>query len=145
MLERIQTEIRQSLKAGDKTRLSTLRLLMAALHNERIEKRHDLSEDENFAVIRREIKMRRNACEEYRRGLREDLVAEAESEIAILERYMPSQYSEEELLVLVSRVVSETAAGSQDFGRVMGTLMPLVRGKADGKRVQEIVRQVLGR
>jgi uncharacterized protein YqeY len=145
MLERIQTEIRQALKAGDKTRLSTLRLLLAALHNERIEKRHDLSENEILAVISREIKMRRNACHEYKKGLREDLVQEAEREIAILETYLPSQYSEDELLVVVSRVVSETAAGPHDFGKVMGMIMPLVRGKADGKRVQEMVRQVLGR
>ncbi len=145
MLDRIQEEIRQAMRGGEKTRLGTLRLLLAALKNERIEKRRDLSEEEIITVISREIKMRRNASEDYRRGQRDDLVQEAEREIIILESYLPSQLGEEELLALVRQVVSETGEVSPDVGKVMGKVMPLVRGKADGKRVQEVVRQVLGR
>jgi len=143
MLAKFQDDMKQALKAGEKLRLSTLRLLLAALKNESIEKRSELTEDEIVTVLRREVKQRRNAIEEYRKGNRQDLVEEAEAEIAILEAYLPQQLNDEELRSLVENVVAELKATPKEFGKVIGKVMPLVKGKADGSRVQAVVKQVL--
>lgn len=144
MLNTIQDDMKRSLKAGEKMRLSTLRMLLAALKNESIEKRRELSEEEIFTVIQREIKLRRNAGEEFKKGFRDDLVQEAEQEIIILESYLPRQLSDAELLALVEQVVTELKATPQDFGKAMREIMLLIKGRADGKHVQDTLRQVLG-
>lgn len=144
MLAKIQEDMKQALKAGEKLRLSTLRLLLSALKNESIEKRHELGEDEILTVLRREVKQRLNAIEEYKKGQRQDLVDQAKAEITILESYLPQQLSDEELRALAENVVAELNATAGEFGKVMGKLMPLVKGRADGNRVQAVVKQVLG-
>lgn len=143
MLAKLQTDMKQALKNGEKLRLSTLRMLLAALKNESIEKQKELSEDEILAVIQREIKQRRNAMEDFKKGKRDDLLNQALEEIAVLESYLPAQLSDEELESLVRQAVAELNATSKDFGKVMGKLMPQVKGKADGGRVQAMVKQVL--
>jgi hypothetical protein len=144
MLAELQSQMKQALKAGEKLRLSTLRLLLAAIKNESIDKRHELDEDEIITIIQREVKQRRNAIEEFKKGAREDLVKQAEEEIAILENYLPRQTSDEELRQLVQQVVTELQATPNEFGKVMGKVMPLVKGTADGNRVRSMVKQVLG-
>ncbi len=144
MLSRIQEDMKQALKAGEKQRLGTIRMLLAALKNEAIEKRKELDEAEILTVIQREIRQRRNAIEEFAKGKREDLVNQARQEIAYLEAYLPQQLSDEELEKLVRGVVDELKASAKEFGKVMGKLMPLVRGKAEGSRVQDMVRKILG-
>lgn len=143
MLAELQGQMKQALKAGEKLRLSTLRLLLAAIKNESIDKRHELDEDEIITIIQREVKQRRNAIEEFKKGAREDLVKQAEEEIAILENYLPRQISDEELRQLVQQVVAELQATPNEFGKVMGKVMPLVKGTADGNRVRSMVKQVL--
>ncbi|NLN07053.1 MAG: GatB/YqeY domain-containing protein [Firmicutes bacterium] len=144
MLKKIQDDMKQAMKAGDKKRLSTIRMLLAAIKNESIEKRKELSSEDISAVIQREIKQRRTAIAEFRAGGREDLVQENEAEIAVLESYLPPQLSDAELEALVRQVVAETGASSlREMGKVMGKIMPQVKGKADGGRVQAIVRKVL--
>jgi uncharacterized protein len=144
MLKQIQDDMKQALKAGEKEKLSTIRMLIAAIKNESIEKRAELSDEDVFTVIAREIKQRKNAIEEFKKGNREDLVAQNESEIAILEAYLPQQLSDAELEALVRQAVAETnAVSAKEMGKVMGKLMPLVKGKADGTRVQAMVRSIL--
>jgi uncharacterized protein YqeY len=144
MLSRIQENMRQALKAGEKKRLSTIRMLLASVKNEAIEKRRELDETEIVAVVQREIKQRRNAIEEFAKGKRDDLVTEAKEEIAFLEAYLPRQLSDEELEKLVRGVVDELKATAKEFGKVMGKLMPQVKGKAEGDRVQAMVKKILG-
>lgn len=143
MLAQLQSDMKQALKAGEKQKLSTIRMLLSATKNEAIEKRKELTDEEILTVIQREIKQRRNAIEEFKKGNREDLVTESETEIAWLEAYLPAQLSDEELDTLVRQVITELIATPQEFGRVMGKLMPLVKGKADGTRVQAAVKKNL--
>lgn len=143
MLAQLQSDMKQALKAGEKQKLSTIRMLLSAIKNEAIEKRKELTDEEILTVIQREIKQRRNAIEEFKKGNREDLVTESETEIAWLEAYLPAQLSDEELDTLVRQVITELIATPQEFGRVMGKLMPLVKGKADGTRVQAAVKKNL--
>lgn len=144
MLAKLQADMKQALKNGEKIRLSTIRMLLAAIKNESIEKQKELNDDEIFSVIQREIKQRRTALEDFRRGKREDLVNQALEEIAVLESYLPAQLSDEELESLVRQAVAELNATPKDFGKVMGKLMPQVKGKAEGGRVQAMVKKVLG-
>ncbi|NLM47075.1 MAG: GatB/YqeY domain-containing protein [Firmicutes bacterium] len=144
MLKRIQDDMKQAMKAGDKKRLSTIRMLLAAVKNESIEKRKELSSEDILGVIQREIKQRRTAIADFAAGGRKDLVHEYEAEIAILESYLPPQLSDEELEALVRQAVAETGASSlREMGKVMGKIMPQVKGKADGERVQAIVHKIL--
>lgn len=143
MLAQLQSDMKQALKAGEKQKLSTIRMLLSAIKNEAIEKRKDLTDEEILTVIQREIKQRRNAIEEFKKGNREDLVTESETEISWLEAYLPAQLSDDELDALVRQVISDLSATSQEFGKVMGKLMPLVKGKADGNRVQAAVKKSL--
>ncbi|MBS4030982.1 MAG: GatB/YqeY domain-containing protein [Clostridiales bacterium] len=143
MLAQLQNDMKLALKAGEKQKLSTIRMLLSAIKNEAIEKRKELTDEEILTVIQREIKQRRNAIEEFKKGNREDLVTESETEIAWLEAYLPAQLSDEELDTLVRQVITELNATPQEFGKVMGKLMPLVKGKADGTRVKAAVKKNL--
>jgi uncharacterized protein len=145
MLKTIQDDMKRALKAGEKSKLSTLRLLISAAKNESIEKRAELSDEDVLMVIQREIKQRKNAIEEFRKGNRDDLIQQNEEEIAFLEAYLPQQLSDEELESLVRAAATEVNATSpKEMGKVMGKLMPQVKGKADGTRVQAMVKRVLG-
>ncbi len=144
MLTKIQNDMKQAMKAGEKERLGTIRMLLAALKNASIEKRQELEESEILTVIQREVKQRKNAMEEYLKGKRDDLVEQAKKEIAVLESYLPQQMSDEELGDLVQKVIDEIKATPKEFGKVMGKLMPMVQGKAEGNRVQAVVKKLLG-
>lgn len=144
MLTQIQDDMKQALKAGEKKRLGTLRMLLAAVKNETIEKRSELTEEDILTVIQREIKQRKNSIEEFKKGNRDDLVQETEAELSILEAYLPQQLSDEELTELVKQVAAEVnATSAKDMGKLMGKLMPQVKGKADGTRVQATVKKIL--
>ena len=144
MFAQIQNDMKQALKAGDKFRLSTLRMLFSAIKNESIAKRAELSDEEVVTVVQREVKQRKNAIEEYKKGNRDDLVQQAEEEIAILDVYLPQQMSDEELEALVRQVITEENVSSlKEMGKIMGKIMPQVKGKADGNRVQAMVKKIL--
>jgi len=143
MLSRIREDMKQALKAGEKPRLSTIRMLLAAVMNEAIERRQELDEAEILTIVQREIKQRRNAIAEFSKGKREDLVRQAEQEIAFLEAYLPQQLNEAELEKIVRSVVDELNATTKELGKVMGKLMPLVKGQAEGNRVQAMVKKIL--
>jgi uncharacterized protein YqeY len=144
MLSRIESDLKGALKSGDKRRVATLRLLLAALKNERIQAQRDLTDEEVEAAIRRAAKQRRDSIEQYRRGGREDLAASEEEELAILEGYLPKGLSEAELERAIREIIAEKGfASGKDVGLVMKELMARHRGRVDGKRAQEMARALL--
>jgi len=124
--------------------VSTLRLLLAEVHNLEIEKKGKLTEDDVLGLIRKEVKKRKEAILAYKKGKREDLVKKEEKELAILNEYLPQPMSKEELEKIVEDVIGEMKAkGPQDFGQVMGQVMGKVKGRADGSLVSELVKKFL--
>jgi uncharacterized protein YqeY len=144
MRGRIENDVRSALKSGDKRRVSTLRLLLSALQNERIHAGRDLNDEESEAVIRRAVKQRREAIDQYTKGGREDLAGGEREELEILEAYLPAGLSDEEMEAEVRRIISDKGFSSaRDVGLVMKELMAAHRGRVDGKRAQEIARRLL--
>lgn len=141
----LSAQIQEALKSGDKARVSVLRLLSSALRRAEVEKRGELSEEETIAVIAREVRKREEAAGEYSRGGRDDRAQAEQAEAEILKKWLPEALSDDELSRLVDEAVSETsAAGPSDMGKVMKALMPKVSGRADGKKVSDLVRNRLG-
>jgi uncharacterized protein len=141
---RIESAMRDAMRARDADRTQTLRLAMAAAHNRRIELRRELTDDEVVEVLARELKQRRESIELFRGGGREDLATREEAEAAILTEFLPSPLSAAELEAVVRAAIAETGATtSRDLGRVMGRVVPQVKGRADGRAVTELVRSLL--
>ena len=144
MQDRLEADLKTALKSGDKRRVSTLRLLLAALKNERIQAQRALTGEEVEASIRRAIKQRREAIEQYERGGRKDLVESEGEELAILQGYLPQGMTEAEVEQAVRSVMTEKGLTSaRDVGLVMKELMARHRGRLDGKQAQEIARRLL--
>ena len=144
--ERIQSDLTAAMRSGDSLRRDVLRMAESALYNTEKAKRQPLSEDEVQAVVAREVKSRRESVEAFRKGAREELATKEEAEIAILQDYLPQQLGDEELQRLVDEAIETTGASSpRDMGKVMGRLAPATRGRADGRRVSELVAAALAR
>lgn len=144
--ERLYEDMKKALKDREagKLRLSVIRLARSALKNRAIEMGRELTDQDVVEVLAREVKQRREAIEEYKRVGRQDVATELEAEIAILQEYLPRQLSREEIAAEAGEVISSMGAkGPKDLGRVMGALMPRMKGRADGKVVQEVVRMLL--
>jgi uncharacterized protein len=142
--ERIQQDLQQAMKAGDKLRVSTLRLLRAALKNREIAKRGGLDEAEALDVLTLATKQRRETIQLARAHGREDIAQQEEHELAILEAYLPEQLSLEDIQQRIDAVVQEVGASSpQDIGRVMKVLMVTIKGRVDGNTVNRLVRERL--
>ncbi len=142
--ERVQTDIAVAMRGGDGLRRDVLRMVTSAAYN--VEKRqgHPLSDDEFLAVLSREVKTRRESVEAFRSGGREDLATKEEAEIGILGEYLPQALTEGEIADLVREGIAATdASTARDMGKVMGWLAPRTRGRADGKRVSELVVRAL--
>ena len=143
--ETIDADVKVALKAGAKDKLSTLRMLNAALKNKQIDKRRPLTEEEVMESVRSLIKQRKDSIEQFAKGGRQDLVDKETAEVVVLEAYLPAQMSRDELEVLVRDAVAQTGAqGARDMGKVMKALVPTVGGRADGKLVSELVKHALG-
>lgn len=146
---KIQQDIKEAMRAKEEVRLSTLRMLLSAIHNREIEKRArggeaELSDEEIIAAVRSEAKKRRDAIAEYEKGGRIDLAEKEKGELKILEEYLPQELSDEELEKIARDVVSRLGQVTEkEFGRVMGEVMKQVRGQASGDRVGSIVRKIL--
>jgi len=141
----IQEAVKSAMKRADALTLSTLRLLLAAVHNEEIRVRKELTAEEIQKIIVTLCKQRGEAIELFRRGSREELAQKEEAELAILQRFLPQPLTEEEVKGLIRASITEAGAtGLQDLGRVMKLVMPKVSGRSDGKRVNELVRALLG-
>ena len=144
LADAIRSDMTEAMRAGDRTRRDTLRLLIAALDNARIAAGRDLDDGEAVAALQREARQRRDSIAEYRKGGRDDLVRREEDELAIIAAYLPDELTEDELRAAVEEAIAEAgASGPGDLGRVMGPLMARVRGRADGRRVNELVRERL--
>ena len=144
LMEKLTADMKEAMKHGEKERLSVIRLVRGAVRQAEIDGKKTLSDDEIIGVITKEVKMRRDSIEEFERGNRADLVEKTQAEIAILMPYLPEQLSADEVRRIVEAAVSEVGATTaKDMGQVMGVLMPRVKGRADGKLVNEIVRSLL--
>ena len=145
ILEPLKVDLNEALKARDEIRVSVLRFLLSAIHNQEIQKQQELSDEEVTVVIQKQTKERRESIEAFQKGGRKDLMKKEEAELDILSKYLPRQLSEEEVKNLVTEVIRETGAGSPaDFGLVMGAVMGKVKGRADGQLVASLVKEVLG-
>ncbi|ARI77018.1 GatB/YqeY domain-containing protein [Halobacillus mangrovi] len=143
--ERLTQDMKTAMKARDKKRLSTIRMVRASFQNEAIKLGKDsLSEEEEMTVLSREVKQRKDSLQEFKEAGREDLVEELEKEIEILQVYMPKQLTDEELEEIVQETIEEVGATSKaDMGKVMSAVMPKIKGKADGSKVNKLVLQQL--
>lgn len=147
ILERLQTDMVQAMKAKDADTLSTLRMLKSALMEAKTAKPKDatLSADEEIEILQRYVKKRRETMEINTKAGRADLNASEEREIAITQRYLPEAIGEDALLEIVKAAVAATgAAGPKDMGKVIGAVMPQVKGRAEGSLVSKLVKQALG-
>jgi uncharacterized protein YqeY len=148
--QQIVDQIKTAMKAGDKVRLGVLRMVKSKLQEAEVAGRakkgrdHELSDEDAVQVIAAYAKQRRDSIDSYRTGGREDLAGKEEAELAILQEYLPKQLSEEDVRGIVQEAIAETNASSKkDMGAVMSVVMPKVKGVADGKMVNEIVRELL--
>lgn len=144
--DRLTEDMKQAMKDKDagKLKLSVIRMIRAAAQNVEIDRHKDLDDNELLEVVAKEVKMRKDSLEEFRKANRPDLLVNLEQELAILMEYLPEQMSEAEVRSLVAQAVAEAQASSpKEMGKVMALLMPKVRGRADGKLVNTIVRELL--
>jgi hypothetical protein len=144
--EKLTADMKEAMKAKEagKQRLSVIRLVRGAIRQLEIDGKKELVDEDVLGVISKEAKQRRDAIEEFKKGGRDDLVAAAEAEIAILMEYLPKQLSKDEIKGLVQEAIAASGATSpKDMGKVMKELMPKVKGRADGKLVNEVVKEAL--
>jgi uncharacterized protein len=143
--ERVQADMAAAAKARDQSRLSALRLILDALNKAAKDARDGFDEEAELAVLRRERKRRSEAAEAFRNGGRPDQAEAEEAEAALIEAYLPAEISDAELEAIVDGALADTGAASpKEIGKVMAAAMPKVAGRADGKRVNELVRGKLG-
>ena len=144
LIDQIQKDMYAAMKNGEQEKVTTLRDAFSKLKDKRIDKRDDLSEQEEIQVIKTLVKQRNEAIEMYTKANRDDLVAKEQSEREVLEIYLPEMMNPEELGDLITAVIEETGAASMsDIGKVMPVVMQKSAGRADGKLVQSIVREKL--
>ena len=144
--EKLTADMKEAMKAREegRQRLGVIRMVRGAIRQQEIDGQKELDDDAVLAVISKEVKQRRDSIEEFKKGGREDLVAQNEAEIAILMAYLPQQMAEDEIRKLVQDSITATGASSlKEMGKVMKELMPKVKGRADGKLVNQIVRELL--
>jgi uncharacterized protein YqeY len=142
--ERLNEDMKQMMKSGDKFALTVVRMIRSAVKNAEIDAKRTLTDDEVMDILTREIKQRRDALQEFEKAGREDLANQAKAEVEVIQRYMPQPLTEEELISIVEETVNEVGATSKgDMGKVMSALMPKVKGRADGKQVNAVVQRLL--
>ncbi len=142
--DKLTEDLKQAMRQRDEQRRSTLRLVMAAIKNAEIEKRRELEEGELLAIIAKEAKQRHESIAQFERGGRQDLADREKAELQILLAYLPEQLSREEIEAQARQIIAEVGAASPaQMGQVMRRLMPLMQGKADGKLVSQVVKELL--
>ncbi len=142
--DQLTSDMKDAMRAKDSARLSTIRQLRSAIKNKEIEKGTSLDDDAVIGVISTQVKQRREAAQMYRDNERLDLAEKEEAEQAILQAYLPQQLDEDELRSIIAEVITAQGATSpKDMGKVMGPVMAKTRGCADGKRVNQLVRELL--
>jgi uncharacterized protein YqeY len=140
----IQSAQTTAMKSRQTETLSTLRMLWSAIRNEEINLRQELTDEEVVGVVSRQIKQLRDSATDFANGGRNDLAEKANTEIKLLETYLPAQMSDDELESVTKKIIADmSATGAGDVGKVMGSVMKQVKGKADGNRVRNIVTRLL--
>lgn len=145
--ERLTDDMKAAMKAGvaGKARLETIRFLKAALKNVEIDKKAPLTDEDVLGMIAKQVKQLKDSIDEFGKASREDLVAKAQAEVEVLSSYLPAQMSEAEVRELASQIIAEAGAqGPKDMGKVMGPLVAKTKGRADGKLVNQVVKELLG-
>ncbi|MDZ4209805.1 MAG: GatB/YqeY domain-containing protein [Candidatus Curtissbacteria bacterium] len=144
ILEQIQNDLKEAMKAGETDKVSALRFLLSQIKNREIDKRAELTDEEIVSVNPKQAKQRRESVEAFKQGGRDDLVVKEQAELDLLSKYLPQKMGQAELEKIVSGVISQTnASGISDFGKVMKEVMEKVKGQADGGSVSEIVKKQL--
>ncbi len=144
LVDRIVEDMKAAMKAGDRLRLSAIRMLRAAIKDKEIELGHSLSDDEVFALIAKLVKQRKDAASQYAEAGRNELEAKELDEAKIYQAYLPAQLSDDEVAALVAEAIEQTgAAGIRDMGKVMGALKPKVQGRADMGKLSGMVKAQL--
>jgi uncharacterized protein YqeY len=144
LVQTIRDDMTAAWRGGDTQRRDTLRLVIAAFENARIAAGHELSDEEAITALQREAKQRRDSIEQYSAGGRQDLVDAEQAELDVITSYLPASLTNDELAELTRTVISQVgASGPGDLGKVMGPLMKQVAGRAEGGRVNALVREML--
>ena len=144
--DRLTEDMKQAMKDKEagKLKLSVIRMVRSAAKNIEIDRHKELDDNELLEVVTKEVKMRKDSLEEFRKANRPDLLAALEQEIANLMEYLPEQMTEAEVRSLVTQAVADAQASSpKDMGKVMALLIPKVKGRADGKLVNSLVKELL--
>lgn len=146
MIEKIAEDLKTAMKAGEKVRLETLRTIRAGLLEKQVEKRPTggMTPEDELAVLIAAAKKRKEAIEIYKNNGRDDLATQEEQELLVIQEYLPKQLSPEEIKDIIQKTVAQVGATSdKDFGKVMGPVMKELKGKADGKLIQDTVKSIL--
>ena len=144
MRERILNDLKSAMKNQDKDTLKVIRMVKGSMQLKEIDLKHELNDDEVIDIISKEIKTRRDSIKEFEKGNRQDLVEDTINEIKILEKYLPTQLSDDEINGIIDDVFNKVEPkGMQDMGKVMGMISPLVKGKADLGQVSSKIREKL--
>lgn len=142
--EQLSTDMKEAMKAKDKTSLSVIRMIRSALKYDEIQRKRPLTDDETLAIVVHEMKTRRDSLQEYEKAGRDDLVEQINEEMRIIEKYLPKQMDEEELRQLIQATIASVGATSKkEMGKVMGAIMPKVKGRADGTLINRLVQEYL--
>jgi uncharacterized protein YqeY len=142
----LENDLKQAIRSSDEVRKRTLRMVLSSLKLAEVEKRGPLDDAAIAGIVRKEIKMRQEAIVEAQRAGRQDLIQASQAEVAVLEGYLPKAIDPAELEALVRQAIAEAGAvGPQDMGKVMKVLVPRVEGRADGKQLSSLVRDLLSR
>jgi len=142
--QKLTDDLKQAMRSGDKVRRSTIRLLMAAIGNAEIARRAALDDADILGIIAKEVRQRHESIEAFKQGNRQDLIAQEEAELAILQEYLPQQISREEIVEAARRVIEEVGAqGPGDKGKVMPKLIAQLKGRADGREINAVVTELL--
>ncbi|MBI2847593.1 MAG: GatB/YqeY domain-containing protein [Chloroflexi bacterium] len=141
----LETDARQALRSGDKTKLSVIRMVLAAVNNAEIARQSKLADGDILGVIAKEVKQREESIAAFKQGNRPDLVAQEEAEKAILRAYLPQQMTRDEIIAEARRIIAEVGAqGPRDKGKVMPRLVAELKGRADGREINAVVTELLG-
>lgn len=143
--ERLTADMKEAMRSREKDRLTTIRMVKSSLQNEAIKLgKQELTDEEELTILSREMKQRNDSLREFESADRHDLVEKIQAEIIVLEAYMPKQLSQEEVKEIVDAAIAQTGASApSDMGKVMGVVMPQLKGKADGALINRLVKQQL--
>ena len=145
LADRIKDDMKVAMRERDKDRLGTIRLILAAIKQQEVDLRETLTDDDVLTILNKMMKQRRDSIEQFNKAGRDELAAKEQSEIEVIQDYLPEQLSQDDILALVDEAISATGAESmRDMGKVMGMLKPKLQGRADMGQVSGLIKSKLG-